>query len=335
MAVSSVAVAQENDDMYFNSRDRVRLNEETQVALTARYKENDRLAVRTNPVNPSDSYSGRGVNPEFNAQAKNGATVVQENPDYFLSGYQPKNINRNQYAASSPSYSNCNCGLNNPYGMGYGGFGNPYGMGYGGFGNPYNSFSPYGNFYSPYGNGLTTSMGFGFGGFGSMYSMGMGYGMGSMYGNPYGMYNPYGYGNRYGYPTTIIVTGTDQGQAYGRRSSRSTSMNNNYVNTSGSAVTTNGRSRATGQERTSQSNYYNPSWRNDASNFTSPSRTNYNYGRSSAFPDNSQGRTWNTDPGRTRSTFDSFGSGSRGSVGAPSGGSSSGGSSGGRSRGRN
>lgn len=326
LAVTSVAMAQESDDMYFNSKDRLALTENNQSMLVSRYQENDKQAVKASPVNPSDSYTGRGVNPEFSAQQKNGTTVVEENPDYFLAGYQPKNINSNQYSSNLPSYNNCNCGFNNPYGFGRGGFGSPYGN-YGNF------YSPYGMGFSPYGySGMNSMMGFGYGygNYGSMFTMGMGYGMGmgSMFYNPY-MYNNYAYG----YPGTVYVpVGVDNmGQAYGKRTSRSSSVN--YYSGSGAVAGTSGRSRVDGRARTTQSNYYDPTWRSNANNFSSRSATDYG-SRSSSYQGTS-GRGWNTDPGRTRSSFDSFGSGSRGTFSAPSGGSSSGSSSSGRSRGRN
>lgn len=323
LAVSSVAMAQENDDMYFNSRDRLALTESNQSMLAARYQENDRQAVKASPVNPSDSYTGRGVNPEFSAQQKNGTTVIQENPDYFLAGYQPTNINSNQYSTNSPNYSNCNCGSNNPYGFSRGGFGNPYG----------NFYSPYGTSYSLYGySGMTSTLGYGYGygNYGSMFTMGTAYGLSGMY------YNPYMYNNAYGYPGTgYVPVGVDNmGQAYGKRSTRSSSAN--YYSGSGVVAGTSGRNRVDGQARTTQSNYYDPSWRSNANNFSSRSAGDYGSRSSSYNQGNStSGRGWNNDSGRTRTSFDSFGSGSRGSFSAPGGGSSSGSSSGGRSRGRN
>src|SRR5882672_2908962 len=79
MGISFVALAQDSDDMYFNSKDRAKLVSATGVILAKQYQQEDIQSVRTNPVNPSDSYSGRGVNPEYNAQAKNGTTVLQNN----------------------------------------------------------------------------------------------------------------------------------------------------------------------------------------------------------------------------------------------------------------
>ncbi|MEJ0057116.1 MAG: hypothetical protein WDN75_16545 [Bacteroidota bacterium] len=116
MGMSAAAMAQDDDDMYFNSKDRAKANQENNVVLAKRYQQEDVSAVNTNPVNPSDSYSGRGVNPEYNAQAKNGTSVVQnDDPDYFLSSYQPKNVNKNLYNGGNGSYSSYNNGYNNSF----------------------------------------------------------------------------------------------------------------------------------------------------------------------------------------------------------------------------
>lgn len=340
MGMTSVAIAQENDDMYFNSKDRIQLNQANDIILTKRYQQEDLNAVRTNPVNPSDSYSGRGINPEYIAQPKNGTSVVQDNPDYFLTGYQPKNINSNLYGANSSAYSNCNCG----------------------YGSPYSNFrSPYGSFYSPYGgfySGLTTSIGYGFGSLGSGWYTGMGYGLGSMYGSPYGMnsyYNPYGYGygsgygygNYYAYPyNNVVVGGADNRSAsYGRHPSRATSLNTSYVDrtrSSGTAAGTNGRANQGGRmSSSSQPNYYDRGWRSNADNFTQR-RSFYNSDgsvRSGSWGNTNKSSGWNSsnwNSGSRRPSSIDFGSGgSRGSFG---GGSSSGGGSGGsgsHSRGRN
>lgn len=321
LAFSGLAAAQEVDDMYFNARDRVTHTEAAQAEMGIRYAAADQAAVKTNPVNPSDSYTGRGVNPEYSAQQKNGAEIIQGNPDYFLSSYKPKDINSNLYSGSAPS-SMAGYGFNP-----YGGFGNPYRSFY----SPYGYSSPYsmgyGGMYSPYG------MGYGFGyspygmGYGSGWTMSMMYGMGSMY-SPYGMYSPYSY-----YPSAYTPAyGYDPIQTtYGRRAVRASTVAQPYAYANpGYTTGTNGRTRDAGQART---DYYDPKWRNDPTNLT----RSYNYGgRSSSFAPSSTGRSSIYSPSngsRTRS-WDSFGAGTRSMGSMPSGGSSSG-SSGGRSRGRN
>src|SRR5882757_6778358 len=117
MGLSAAALAQENDDMYFNSKDRAVVVKANEVVLAKKYRQDDLDAVRSNPVNPSDSYSGRGVNPEYNAQAKNGTSVVQNEPDYFLPNYQPTNVNSNLYNGGTTASNNYygNSAYNNSY----------------------------------------------------------------------------------------------------------------------------------------------------------------------------------------------------------------------------
>lgn len=352
MGMSAAVMAQENDDMYFNSKDRVLVNKVNESLMIKKYQQEDLNAVRSNPVNPSDSYTGRGVNPEYSAQIKNGTAVIQNNPDYFLSGYQPKNVNSSLYSGNS-AYPNSyygnggynNNGYNNNR-MGYGGMG----MGYGGFGSPFGYYSPY----------SSMMLGYGFGGYGSGLYGGMGYGMGSMFGNsfcsPFGMnsfYNPYygygGYGGSsyYPYGTTVVINnGDSRGTVNGRHPSRSDGLNN-YVDYSRNDATingTNGRVREGGRTRTeTQTDYYDRGWRNNANNFPTRSYYDNNSGNSRSGYSNGDNNnsSWGDQGGRTRSSWDSSGSGSRSSFnggGFSGGNSGSGGSSGGgggHSRGRN
>ncbi|MBL7850232.1 MAG: hypothetical protein JNN04_04970 [Cyclobacteriaceae bacterium] len=329
LAFAGTAGAQEVDDMYFTARDRAQHNELTNATLAMRYAAEDQQAAKSNPVNPSDTYTGRGVNPEFSAQQKNGAEIIQGNPDYFLASFKPKDINSSLYSGSSISRNNCAC---SPYSsMAYGGFGNPYGSFY----SPYGFYSPYMGYPGMY--GPSTMLGYSMSPYGSMWSLGMSYGMGSMYGSPYySMYNPYGYGYGYGYGYPYApVMGYDPVQTVsGRRPVRASTVNSSFpTNTAGYVASgTNGRSRST------RTDYYDPQWRNDPNNF--PTRS-YSYGgRNTGFDNNgSTGRTWMGSDSygtRSRSSFDSFGSTGRSSMGGFSGGSSGGSSGGGgRSRGRN
>ena len=73
VAVLAVTVAfgqVEHDDMYFNSKDRAKLNTSKQVVLAKQYKQEDLQAVKVSPINPTDSYSGRSVNPEYTNRLK-------------------------------------------------------------------------------------------------------------------------------------------------------------------------------------------------------------------------------------------------------------------------
>ncbi len=356
MGMSVAAMAQENDDMYFNSKDRLVVNQANEQLMAKRYQAADRNAVLTNPVNPSDSYSGRGVNPEYNAQGKNGTAVIQDNPDYFLSSYQPKNINSSLSSGNNTYNSAYNGYGMNPY-YGYGGMGSSmmgYGMGYGmnsmmGYGMGYgmNSMMGYGMGYGyPY---SMFSMGYGMSSYGSGFygGYGMGYGMGSMY-SPYGMYGMgsmyYPYGNGYGYGGGPYggysggVINETHNTSYGRHSVRSSGLNNYVDNSRGTSSVTNpagvGRGNQSGRTAGSQPDYYNSGWRNNATNMT---RSGYDNSGNSGWGNTRSGNSGWGNSG-TRSSMDSFGGGSRGSFGGGGGGGFSGGGGGGgggHSRGRN
>ncbi len=295
LASAGTVAAQEVDDMYFNARDRVVHAEATRVEMAMRYASADKQEAKENPVNPSDSYTGRGVNPEYSAQQKNGAEIVQGAPDYFLAAYKPKDINSNQYTGSSNTSSICGCNSFNSFGYPYNSYYSPYGM--------YSPYSTFGSMYTPFGMG-----------YGPAWSLGMMYGG---IGYPaYGMYNPYGY-----YPIGPAYAYDPIQTTYGRRALRGGSVASSFAYANpGYAAGTNGRNRAVGQQRTQ---YYDATWRNNPGNFSS---RGYNNGGRSAFSPWSQSGTGT----RTR-TYDSFGSGTR-SMGMPGGGAAGGG---GRSRGRN
>lgn len=358
MGLSAAAIAQENDDMYFNSKDREKLNASNAVALTKRFGQEDQMAVRTNPVNPSDSYSGRGVNPEYNAQGKNGTSVVQNDPAYFIPNYAPTNVNQSLYNGYGNNYSS------NYYGSSA--FSNPYyGMGgYGGYYSPYSVMNPYSMFYSPYsmygasmygmyspysmyGSGLSMSYGFG-----SMYGMYSPYSMFGMgYGSMYGMYNPY-YGYGYGYGSSYVVTGMESNVVQGRHPSRSSSLNNSFVadrsrmNSTTTAGATRSASNAGGRVATtgnsSGTNYYDRSWRDNSSNYTTTGTTSGSRGSYGGWGNtgNSGNSGYSNSAGRSSSTMGTWGggnSGGRGSFGGGGGmsGGGGGGGGGGHSRGRN
>ncbi len=88
-AFAASAQGVENDDMYFNSKDRAKLNatKASEVSYTASIKKNKKEIVEDEPVNPTDSYSARNVNPEFAARS-NSETAQADNEDYFVNNYQ-------------------------------------------------------------------------------------------------------------------------------------------------------------------------------------------------------------------------------------------------------
>src|SRR5258706_15601775 len=206
------AFAQENDDMYFSSKDRAKINlPSREKVVLASAKGNS--SVQT--INASDSYSARNENPDYIAGAKVGSNASTTS-SYFTPNYQG-NLNQSLYS------NTCNCG-NNAYSS-YG-YGSPYGYNNYGYGSPYSNMYGMGygyNPYSMYGMGMGYGYGMGYGMGYPMMSYGMGFGYSSMYGmygSPYmgyGMYgyNPYSYGMGYGYGgygyTTTSVSNPDAG----------------------------------------------------------------------------------------------------------------------------
>ena len=150
MTSATFAQSVENDDMYFNSKDRVKLKAKQaqdevayQTAITGNSGKKNQTQQFDEDVNPTDTYSARNENPEFAARS-NAQSATSDNQDYFVSDYkystQLNNWNNSynsRYASSgigstyySPSmygYSPSMYGWNSfGYGMGLG-----YGMGYG------------------------------------------------------------------------------------------------------------------------------------------------------------------------------------------------------------
>src|SRR5258706_13365567 len=138
MAASAAYSQVEVDDMYFNSKDREKLAASKPVSFaTVSQADDARLGTSTPSVNPTDSYSGRGENPDYSSSGGSSS-----DPQYFVSNYQPTGVNQ--------SLSNGYSGYGNSY---YGNSYNPYGYGMNSmYGNPYSSF------YSPF-----SSMGYGMG----------------------------------------------------------------------------------------------------------------------------------------------------------------------------
>lgn len=362
VSASMVASAQvEHDDMYFNSKDRAKVQASKPMTLSMTNNSRNRIAAEqeiATAINPTDSYSARNVNPEYISQSMMSSGTTESAP-YFIPDYAPTSVNQNLKSNNS-SYSNYNNGM------------------YSGYGNPYSSFYPsmYGGYgYSPYGgyNNFYNS------GWSSMLSLGFGMGMG---GYPYGGYYPYGgsswsmmsmmgmYGSpNYGwnpyysmgmgyssyYPHTVVVindNNRNNNVIYGRRPSRSSDINNTvtYNNRSSAMVTdSQGRVRSSGANgRVSgdgTTSYYQRGWRSNPetntairSNWSTSGRTGDD--NSSGFRSNPgyNSRSSNSsffDSGSSRSSNYSGGSSSFSSGGGSrSSGSVGGGSSSGVRRGR-
>ncbi len=338
--VAFVAFGQELDDMYFNSKDRAKLNEGKISADIGLSRSNGKSEAKT-PINPTDSYSARNINPEYNAQLNHGAAPIIED-NYFIPDYQPTGVNQNLY--------NCNCGSGSFYNPYYGNnaFNNPY-YGYtGGFGSPYSSFYPsaWGYPYNRFGSGLNMSLGYGWGGFSPGYYGGLGYGMGGYANNFWNPYNSWGSGyyNPYYYPSQVIVI--NNSDAYGRkvsyskRSSRSSTLNHDIDNSrynSSPTVTGNSRTNVTnGRSRSATPEYYDRSWKRSQNE--APTRSYWNNMNSTGNTSRSSFNGNTNTGGRTSSGYvppsrNSFNSGATGGGSRSSG--SSGSSSGSKTRGRN
>lgn len=345
--VAFTAFSQEFDDMYFNSKDRAKLNEGKISADLGLTKNNGEIRGADSPINPTDSYSARNINPEYSSQLNTGSSPIVED-NYFIQDFQPTGVNQN--------LSNCNCGSGSYYNPYYGNnaWNNPYYGNMGGFGSPYSSYYGSSWGYPSYGGfspGLSMSMGYGWGGYNTGFYSGLGYGYGgySNFWNPYS--NPWRngyYGSYYPGQVIIINNGDASGPkvAYSKRSSRSSNINHsvnnsrpssvaNVNNTSRSAVS-NGRSRSAtpeyydrGWKRTqSESNGTRGYWSNSSSGTNSSTRSVFDR---SGFNNNSGGRQGSS--GFSTPSRSSFGSGGTNSGGSRSG--SSGSSSGSKTRGRN
>lgn len=327
LAVSAAFVASaqvvEYDDMYFNAKDRAKLQASKPLTLKSISTEHE---VAT-PINPTDSYSARNVNPEYLSQSKvNPSGTTQEAP-YFIPDYTPTAVNQNLY--NSPSnWNNFNYGYNNGFASA---FNNPYFGMMPGFGSPYSSFYPSMYGYNPYSYGFNSiyNSGLNFG-------MGLGYGMGSYYpwgsnsmawgGSPFwnnyygaNFFNNWGWNNAYSYPANVVILNNDnynRNVVYGKRASRSSDFDN-VVNTSNRSATTTmtttdsqGRVRGSNGRVSSDANsssYYQSGWRTNPETSTTRSSSWGNSGRSGT--DNSgfsNGRTNN-------SSFFDNGGGSRSS----------------------
>lgn len=304
VGLSFLANAQkdENDDMYFNRKDRAKLNagKSFLVRETAAASVNTDLA--SNAGNPTDTYSGRSVNPEYAGPS----TATAKQQTYFPSGfnYNPTGVNSNLYNNYNSSYNSsygCNCYGSN-YGMGY----NPYmmnGFGYG--------YSPYSSmyssmYYSPYSMFSPYSM------MGSGWSLGYGYGSYYGYGSPY-MSGYYGYGWPYSYysyyPYSYGGYGSGSGdhgnpRVIGHRPSRSdmhsmagTRTGNYYTSSYSNGGT--GRTVTGGRNAASNNNsYYDRSWRQNP-NVNPAANHNGNGSRVSSYSNGNYSGGWNGSSSRS------------------------------------
>lgn len=238
VAFEGMAQRAENDDMYFNSKDRekklkgekadasvIDKNDKIDSDYNAfRKKHFDKNESETEVVekteNPTDSYSARTINPEYISRSK-AEESSEDEQNYYVEGYVPANT----YDSYSASNYNNNWNYNNGYGN-YA-YGSPYSSLY----NPYSvSCNPWMSPYYSGAPGWTLSMGYMWGspGWNSGWNYGMSYGWGSSYYNPYNYYpsyySPYYYSspyyNGYSYPTYYYGSNEPSKTNYAKRPSR-------------------------------------------------------------------------------------------------------------------
>ena len=350
----------ENDDMYFNSKDRAalkaqRVSEESSYTMASakKTKKAEKAADAEEVVNPTDSYSARNVNPEYAARS-NSQTASADNQDYFVNNYKyntSSNINK-WNSAFNGWYSNSWYNANYNYPNIYGWNSSYYGSAYDPYGNPW--CNPY------YQSGWSSSFSYYWGNSWN-YGWGSGIGMSYAYGNPYGYgnswgYSPYGYGyptygggyGYGGYPGNIIVVnnnyGSDNGRnvVYGKRASHGgmvTSAQDAYYAPSRNDYPASIRNSPSGGRVSStsgrQEDYYNRSWR--ASQQTQyPSRSSSSNSSFDNWNGNNSNSSW-SDHGTSRSSYDrgsSYTPSGTGGGGATRQSAPSGSGSNGRSRGR-
>jgi len=132
----------ENDDMYFNSKDREKLKaaeaEGVSVSTVEKKKKADEsIAEPEVNINPSENYSSaRTINPEFIARS-NSAQASAEELNYYVEGYGSAS---NTYDSYSSTNNNSTGSTVDPIGTSNWSSGNTM----------YNSYSPSPWGYSPY-----------------------------------------------------------------------------------------------------------------------------------------------------------------------------------------
>lgn len=223
------AIAQENDDMYFNSKDRQKQKVESVATPNVNQKIDDdynafrkkhfdkdeEQNVAADTLNPTDSYSARSINPEYISRS-NSEQVSEDEQNYYVEGYAAPAYD-SYSSGNNMDYNNLNGNngyYNNPYS-----YNSPYN-----YYNPNNSYYPSSSFYSPYGyGGCNPWM--------SPYTTpGLTLSMSYAWGSPY-YYSPYGYSgyhspyySGFGYPT-YYYGGTESSRTnYGKRPSRNTAV---------------------------------------------------------------------------------------------------------------
>jgi hypothetical protein len=167
--IAAGAFAQvEQDDMYFNAKDREKLKESQKasgIALASSRKKAKQEEDELN--NPKDTYSARNVNPEYTSRS-HSETAQEDEEDYFVNNYRFNKANQyNDWNGNFNNWYGNSWYRNNYWGPSINAWNSPY-YGY------YDSFnSPW---YDPYWsrNGWSSSFSF-------YYGTGWNYGWGGYY----------------------------------------------------------------------------------------------------------------------------------------------------------
>jgi hypothetical protein len=324
MVFQGMAQRAENDDMYFNSKDRKKQSVTSSISandkIDSDYKafkkkhfdknEEVRETEAAENKNPTDSYSARSVNPEF--VSRSNSEEASEEQNYFIEGYTDS-VNAGDYN----NYSNNNYNNNTNWNYNNGWYGP----------SAWNSYSPYYGYCDPwmspyyYGrSGWSVSLMYSWG---NAWSPGWNYGMGYGWSNSY--YNPYSYG----YSPYYSNYGGDYSRVnYGKRPSRHSAMVTPVQRTSQRiSSTTNGSTNRTRQ--TTDDYYVKPSKRTSSfGNLLEEIKRGDN-----TRPSSTDTRTRTRDSyNNSRDSRPTYSTPSRGSSGGSAPSRSSGGSSGSRSR---
>lgn len=336
----------EYDDMYFNSKDRAKLNQQrasSELAYnTVRETSKKSGWAEEESVNPTDSYSARNVNPEYTAREHTQSAQADEE-DYFVNNYQYNRTQLNDWNNNFNSWYSNPWYRSNYYGPGINTWNSPY-YGYNSWNSPW--YDPYWSY-----NGWSSSFSYHFGsrwnyGWGGNYN----YWNRPYYGwhNPYYAWDPYmgsgyyggGYWNNYRYPGTIVVVNPgERGTAvYGKRPTRGTTIvsdrsnvrSRSNINNSVRADDNGGRISTQNRRQEEYYNRYNRQRSTSYPSSTYDSRTNTQQNRSS-WNNNS---SWNSNGGfdNNRSSSPSYSPSRSSSTGSGTRTNSSSGSSGRRGR---
>lgn len=340
IAGSALAQQIENDDMYFNSSDRKKLRELNANQSFASARNMDRRTGDSEELNPTDSYSARTVNPEYSSRS-NAETATSENEDYYINNYRYQTANElRTFNNNFNDWYGSNWYSRNYWGPSIYSWNSPfYGSYYNSWGNPWNNPYYAGTYSSSFSYywGNTWDYGWGYNNYwnspASYWRSGWGPSFAFGYSSWFG---PSWYG---GYPRVVVINnsyGESSGQkvVYGKRPSRSTEYATTNTNTRTRTTYQpdqgSGRTNSSGRS-SSNTEYYNKSWR-----YTSPANTGYSSGsntttRSSSYSNSNSRSSWGNSSNSSNSSYNSrssssssFGnssSGSRSSTPSSSGGS--------------